>query len=84
MPTISVTDARDEFADLVNRVAYGHERIVVSRRGRNLAALVPAEDVALLEMLENEIDLSAARAALADPANGRPLDWGAVRDRLGR
>ncbi len=84
MPTISVTDARDEFADLVNRVAYGHERIVVSRRGRDLAALVPAEDVALLEMLENEIDLSAARAALADPSNARPLDWGAVRDRLGR
>ena len=84
MTTKSVTEARDEFADLVNRVAYGHERIVVARRGRALAAVVPAEDVALLEMLENEFDLSAVRAALADPANAQPLDWDAVRGRLAR
>ncbi len=84
MTTISVTDARDEFAELVNRVAYGHERIVLARRGRSLAALVPPEDLALLEMLENEIDIASARAALADPTNAEPLDWSAVRDRLGR
>lgn len=84
MATISVTEARDEFADLVNRVAYGHERIVVARRGREVVAIVPAEDVALLELLENEIDLAAARAALADPANAGPLDWSGVRARLGQ
>jgi len=84
MTTISITDARDEFADLVNRVAYGHERIIVARRGKNLAALVPPEDVALLELIENEIDLAAARAALADPANAEALDWSIVRERLGR
>jgi prevent-host-death family protein len=84
MTTVSVTEARDEFADLVNRVAYGHERIIVARRGREVAAIVPAEDVALLELLENEIDLAAARTALADPANAEPLDWSSVRARLGQ
>ena len=84
MATISVTEARDEFADLVNRVAYGHERIMVARRGREVVAIVPAENVALLELLENEIDLAAARAALADPANAEPLDWSRVRARLGQ
>ena len=84
MTTVSITDARDEFADLVNRVAYGHERIMVARRGKSLAALVPPEDMALLEMIENEIDLTAARAALADPANAGALDWSIVRERLGR
>jgi prevent-host-death family protein len=84
MTTISVTEARDEFADLVNRVAYGHERIIVARRGREVAAIVPAQDVALLELLENEIDLAAARTALADPANAEPLDWSGVRARLGQ
>jgi prevent-host-death family protein len=84
MTTVSITDARDEFADLVNRVAYGHERIIVARRGKSLAALVPPEDMALLEMIENEIDLAAARAALADPATAEALDWSMVRERLGR
>ena len=38
-------------------------------------ALVPAEDIALLELLESEFDLSQARYALADPENARPIDW---------
>jgi len=79
---ISVTDARDDFAELVNRVAYGKDRVIVSRRGRKLAAIVPVSDVALLELLDDELDLMAARAALADPANSEALDWKEVRGEL--
>ncbi len=79
---ISVTDARDDFAELVNRVAYGKDRVIVSRRGRELAAIVPVSDVALLELLDDELDLMAARAALADPANSEALDWKDVRGEL--
>ena len=79
---ISVTDARDDFAELVNRVAYGKDRVIVSRRGRKLAAIVPVSDVALLELLDDEVDLMAARAALADPANSEALDWKDVRGEL--
>ena len=38
---------RQDFAETVNRVAYGGERVVLHRRGRNLAALIPLEDLAL-------------------------------------
>ena len=79
---ISVTDARDDFAELVNRVAYGKDRVIVSRRGRKLAAIVPVSDVALLELLDDELDLMAARAALADPTNSEALDWKDVRGEL--
>jgi prevent-host-death family protein len=79
---ISVTDARDDFAELVNRVAYGKDRVIISRRGRELAAIVPVSDVALLELLDDELDLMAARAALADPANSEALDWKDVRGEL--
>ena len=75
MPTISEVAARATFPDLVSRVAYGGERIVVTRRGQRLVALVPAEDMALLELLESELDLSQARDALADPENAQPIDW---------
>jgi prevent-host-death family protein len=46
-----VTEARAEFADLVNRVAYSGERIALTRRGKVMAALVSAEDLELLESL---------------------------------
>ena len=78
MPTISEVAARATFADLVSRVAYGRERVMVTRRGERVAALVPAEDIALLELLEFELDLSQAREALADPENAQVIDWGSA------
>jgi prevent-host-death family protein len=79
MPTISEVAARATFADLVSRVAYGGERVVVTRRGERLVALIPAEDMVLLELLEYEFDLSQARQALADPANAQPIDWDSAK-----
>ncbi|MEV6164572.1 type II toxin-antitoxin system Phd/YefM family antitoxin [Streptomyces sp. NPDC052052] len=48
---IPVTQARAELADLINRVVYGGERVVVTRHGKPLVALVSAAD---LERLEND------------------------------
>ncbi len=83
MPELSVTAARDSLADVVNRVAYGHERIKLVRRGRGLAAIVPVEDLELLEALEDELDIEAARAAIADPANRERIAWEQVKADLG-
>ena len=38
---VSVADAKREFSDLLGRVAYGRETIVITRRGRPMAKLVP-------------------------------------------
>jgi prevent-host-death family protein len=46
---IPVTRAREELADLLNKVAYAHERITLTRHGKPVAALVPADDLAWLE-----------------------------------
>ena len=48
---IPVTQARAELAELINRVVYGGERVVVTRHGKPLIALVSAAD---LQRLENE------------------------------
>ena len=54
----------------MNRAAYGKERTVVSRRGKDLAAVIPIEDLRLLERLAQEEmdrqDLEDARAALKE------------------
>ncbi|MFF9350396.1 type II toxin-antitoxin system Phd/YefM family antitoxin [Streptomyces sp. NPDC014734] len=46
---IPVTQARAELAELINRVVYGGERVVVTRHGRPLVALVSAADLERLE-----------------------------------
>ncbi|WP_275461492.1 type II toxin-antitoxin system Phd/YefM family antitoxin [Streptomyces noursei] len=48
---IPVTQARAELADLINRVVYGGERVVVTRHGKPLVALVSAADLERLEEL---------------------------------
>lgn len=42
---IPVTEARAQLSDLINRVGYGGERIVLTRHGKPLVALVPAADL---------------------------------------
>lgn len=39
---LPVTEARARFSELVNRVGFGKERIVLTRHGKPLVALVPA------------------------------------------
>ncbi|MGH6900810.1 MAG: type II toxin-antitoxin system Phd/YefM family antitoxin [Burkholderiales bacterium] len=71
--SLSTTAARDSFAEVVNRAAYGKERVVLTRRGKPLVAVVPIEDVALLEGLEDERDSALVRERVADwEAAGRP------------
>lgn len=59
---ITTVAARNHFSDLINRVAYGKDRVVLTRRRRPLAAMVPIEDIALLEEIEDREDLRVARA----------------------
>jgi len=79
MATVSISEAREHLADLGNRVALEGERIVVERRGKDLFALVPVEDVELLERMEDEMDLEAIRRAKDEPS--RP--WEEVKAELG-
>ena len=85
MTRLNVSKAREEFPDVVNRAAYAKERTIVSRRGKDLAAIIPIEDLRLLERLARDEmdrqDLEDARAALAEPGENIPLD--AVKKELG-
>jgi prevent-host-death family protein len=62
--------AREEFPEIVNRAAYGNERTIVSRRGKDLAAVIPIDALRLLERIEQEamdrMDIEDARAALKE------------------
>ena len=50
--TIGIAEAREKLAHVLNKVAYGGQRYIVERRGKPLAAIIPATEYeALLELL---------------------------------
>jgi prevent-host-death family protein len=77
-----VSAAQDEFATILNRVADGKERIVLHRDGKPVAAVIPVEDLKLLERLieeeEDRIDLARAECVLSDP-NQEWIPWEQVK-----
>jgi len=71
--SLSTAAARDNFAEMVNRAAYGGERVLVSRRGKPLAAIVPLVDIEAMEALEDEMDSALIRKRVAEwERDGRP------------
>ncbi len=40
----SLTEARAKFSEIMNRVIYKNEKIILSRRGRKVAVILPFED----------------------------------------
>lgn len=63
---IPVTQARAELADLINRVVYGSERVVVTRHGKPLVALVSADDLRRLDELDELEEAEAVGAAAGE------------------
>lgn len=84
MTTLDVTNARKGFAEAVNRVSYGKERIAIRRHGKILAGLVSAEELALLEEI-NARDLKEAKAAIAaaKKKGEKAVKWSEAKKRLG-
>lgn len=77
-----ISEAREAFSTTINRVAFGGERVVLTRHGMRVAAVVPIEDLDLLESLEDARDLDEVRAALSDPANREHIGWEALKAEL--
>ena len=48
---MSVADAKKHLSELMSRVAYNKERFLIERRGKPMAALVSADDLARLEQV---------------------------------
>jgi len=60
---VNVVDVRNTFSEYLNRASYQGQRIVIELRGKPVAALVSLEDLELIETLENQADLKAAKKA---------------------
>ncbi|MFC6886107.1 MULTISPECIES: type II toxin-antitoxin system Phd/YefM family antitoxin [Actinomadura] len=77
---IAVTKARKIFAELLNRVIYGGEEVVLTRHGKPVAALVTADDLELLRQVRAaRIDLRSASAPAVDDGTRQPPESSPLR-----
>lgn len=62
---LTTVEARENFAELIDRAATSGERIVITRHGEPMAALLSLEDLELIEEVERRIEQRARRQRLA-------------------
>jgi len=77
---ITTADARKKFANIINRVAFGDESFVLTRRGEPIAAIVSMRELKLLQELEDQIDIKDAWKAKNEP--GEPIPWEELKKEL--
>ncbi len=63
---MSVTAARAGLAEIVNRAVYAHESAYLTKQGKRVAAVVPADAVELLDRVEDLVLALEASARLDD------------------
>ena len=89
MTTVTAARAAKSFAKTLERVRVGRERIIVERNGKELAAIVPVEDLKLLMRLVEEVEdnalaeLAIEREREAETKGETPIPWTKVRRDLG-
>lgn len=87
MTTISAEKARNSFSELLSHTAYSKDRVIVTRNGKKMVAIVSIEDLELLERLadklEDELDSEDIRAALKEYQEGKTTPWEQVKKDLG-
>jgi prevent-host-death family protein len=76
---ITTSTARAEFADILNRAAYAGERVILYRHKKPVAAVVPIEDLEILEQIEDRADLEEVRNRLKEPT----IRWSKIKKELG-
>ena len=81
MSRLPASQARERFSEILSEVEYGHERIVLQRHGKDVAAMISAEDLKRFEELEDRADLLLMDEVLAKGET--PIPWDEAKIALG-
>lgn len=82
MKRISVTQARKDLGDIFGEVNYHKERILLTNH-KKCVAVVPMEDLKILEALENDEDVREALLALKEIEKKGSMPMKEMKKRLG-
>lgn len=83
MDDVTTVEARKRLAELINRAAYGGESVLVTRRGQELAAIVPASDATLADRLRGFLSRRDVSRALDELDSDEAAAWQDLKRELG-
>ncbi len=66
MPTVSVANAKSHLSELIAKSSFGHERFIITRRNKPIAALVSLEDLQIIEQHEERQGLISVAGKWSD------------------
>lgn len=81
MTRIPASKARENFSSILDDVAGHGDRVILHRHGKDIAAVIPVQDLELLQALEDRYDVEEARAALA--VREERVPWPRLKKQLG-
>jgi prevent-host-death family protein len=79
MSKMSTSAARQRFSEIVNKAEFSGQRTILHRRKKPVAAVVPIEDIELLERYEDELDARLAKKARRE----KTIPWEKLKKDLG-
>jgi prevent-host-death family protein len=76
---VTTAEARQRMSELLNRAAYGGERFAVTRHGKEVVAIVPHREAALLDRIRELLEAREYEAALEEIRASGTVPWDEVR-----
>ena len=75
--TCTIVEAREHFSEICEKAAFKHHRFILTRRGKEFVAIVPVEDLKLIEEMEENRLMELAYEALQE---GRAKGFHAIEE----
>ncbi|WP_322755410.1 type II toxin-antitoxin system Phd/YefM family antitoxin [Frankia sp. Cas3] len=85
-PELSVSEAREQLAAIIDQVRADHKPVYLARRGRRVAAIIDADDLdRILALAEDMADIREAEQAREQmmTTGQTPIPWDEVKAELG-
>lgn len=84
MTTVTASRLRAHLSEVLAMVLCGNERVAVTSHGKEVAAVVPIDDVRLLEWLEQALDALDALESIDEAGREGIISLAELHARLGR
>jgi prevent-host-death family protein len=83
MTTVTASRLRAHSSEVLGIVRFGNERVAITSHGREIAAVVPMDDVRLLEKLEEALDVFDALESIDEAEREGTISLAQLRQELG-
>jgi prevent-host-death family protein len=78
MTTVTATQLKNRIGEMLDNVQFRGERVILARKGKPAAAVIPIADLQWLQELEDRLDAADIERVLADPSE----EWTPIADVL--